>query len=365
MNQMPISVLNFTAGDKERELGYSKFIEYIDAYNAKKSMVGDVSFAEADSKILDFVKEEIALMTGKTPEGFRGIQYYANNTDVKEAFFTIVGMLTDMVMPNALIKDLSPIATIKTVGFGESLAIDMQPRDLFVVSKGGRGKRSFDIKRQWKGTVTIVPEPRNITVGISLYDILRGAYNLAELVMKAVLSLEIAVKYDVYDALSTAMNALSTSGDTKLKVAGYSQSDAIGLAQKVTAWNGGKKAVFLGTKLALSTILPASTNYRFDLGSDYVKMGHLRDFFGFDVIELEQVADYTTEFKVKLSDTQIYVVSPGADKIIKVLFEGATMSNLNGNYDKANLIVSADLSKSWGVGAYTSAIGGLITVTLP
>ena len=49
---------------------------------------------------------------------------------------------------------------------------------------------------------------------------------------------------------STAMNALSSSGDTQLKVAGYSQSDAIGLAQKVTAWNGSKKAVFLGTKLA-------------------------------------------------------------------------------------------------------------------
>lgn len=365
MNQMPISVLNFTAGDDERKEGYAKFIEYIDAYNAKKSTVGDVSFSEANTKILDFVKEEIACMTGKKPESFRRLEDYCNNTDVKESFFAIVGMLTDMVMPNALITDLSPIATIKNVGWGESLKLDMQPRDLFVVSKGGRGKRSFDIKRQWKGIATIIPEPRNITVGIPLYDILRGAYSLAELVMKAVLSLEIAVKYDVYDALSAAMLALSTSGDTKLKVAGYSQSDAIGLAQKVTAWNGGKKAVFLGTKLALSTILPASTNYRFDLGSDYVKMGHLRDFFGFDVIELEQIADYTTEFKTKLSDTQIYVVSPGADKIVKVLFEGATMSNLNGNYDKANLMVTADLSKSWGVGVYTSAIGGIITVTLP
>jgi hypothetical protein len=365
MNQMPISVLTFTAGDEDRKEGYSKFVEYVKAFEKKEDTVGNVSFAEADAKMLDFVKEEIFYMTGKKTENFRRIEDYCNNTDVKEAFFAIVGMLTDLVMPDALIKDISAIATIKNVGWGESLKIDMQPRDLFVVSKGGRGKRSFDIKRQFKGTATIIPEPRDISVGISLYDILRGAYNLAELVMKAVLSLEVQVKYDVYDALSTAMNALSTTGDTKLKVAGYSQSDAIGLAQKVTAWNGGRKAIFLGTKLALSTILPASTNYRFDLGSEYVKMGHLRDFFGFDVVELEQIADYTTEFKVKLSDTQIYVVSPGADKIIKVLFEGSTMSNVHGNYDKANLIVNGDLSKSWGVGAYTSAIGGLITVTLP
>ena len=87
------------------------------------------------------------------------------------------------------------------------------------------------------------------------------AYTLAEFVRKAVMSIETQMRYDIYDAFAAAMNSLpNVSGDSQLRFSGWSQDDAIALAQKVSAWNGGKQPIFLGTKLALSKILPASTN---------------------------------------------------------------------------------------------------------
>ena len=256
------------------------------------------------------------------------------------------------------------IAEVKNGAWGDSLKIDLKPRDLFIVSKGGRNRRTYDITRQFKGEKTIVPEVHGITVGISLYDVLRGAYSLAEFVSKAVLSIETQMRYDIYDAFAAAMNALPNSaGAGQLRVTGWSQDTAIALAQKIQAWNGGAKPVFLGTKLALSKILPASTNARILLGDEYVRVGYMRDFMGISTVELEQVADYTTEFAVKLDDDKIYVVCPGTDKMVKVFIEGSTLSNVDAPYANANLQQTATLYKSYGVGAVSSALAGVIELS--
>jgi len=365
MNKMPISVMNFTAGNEIREKAYAQMAAYVAAYNEGKKNVmgedGEVSFSKANETVLKFYKSEIEFMSGKKMSDYP-LDVYCNFADVKQAAFAIIGMITDLIIPDALIKDIGMISAIKNIGFGDSFKIDIQPRDLFIVSKGSRGKRSYDAKRQFKGTYTLIPEPRNITVAIPLYSILSGDYSIAEFVMKAVQSIEVNVRYDIYDAFDTAMAALATTGDALLKIVGFSQDTALGLQQKVSAWNGNKEAVFLGTKIALGKILPASTNFRFDLGSEYVKVGHLRDYFGVSCIELQNVADYRTEFKMKLKDTVLYVVSPAADKIVKVVFEGSTLANAGGNYDNANLQVETTLSKSYAVGVLTGAIGGYITL---
>lgn len=362
MKKLPINVMNFSAG-RDTKL-YEVFKDYYEAFLNGKTSVGKVSFAEADKDVLEAFKNELAEVSGMKLESFAAPEIYCGMTQVKEVAFAIVGMLTDMVLPDALIKDIGYLADIKTVGYGDSLKIDLQPRDIFVASKGGRAKRSFDIQRQYKGTKTIIPENRVISVGISLYDVLTGKYTLAEFVMKAVKSLEYSMRYDIYDSFAAALEGLSTtSGAGQLKISGYTQDAAIELAQKVQAWNGGKPAIFLGTKLALSKILPASTNYRFNLGDEYVSLGHIRDFFGFNCVELEQIADYTTEFGVKLPNDRIFVISPSADKIVKVATEGSTLTNVVGQYGNADLRQEADMMKSWGVAVATSAIAGEIVLS--
>ena len=362
MKKLPINVMNFSAG-RDTKL-YEVFKDYYEAFLNGKTSVGKVSFAEADKDVLEAFKNELAEVSGMKLESFAAPEIYCGMTQVKEVAFAIVGMLTDMVLPDALIKDIGYLADIKTVGYGDSLKIDLQPRDIFVASKGGRAKRSFDIQRQYKGTKTIIPENRVISVGISLYDVLTGKYTLAEFVMKAVKSLEYSMRYDIYDAFAAALEGLSTaSGAGQLKISGYTQDAAIELAQKVQAWNGGKPAIFLGTKLALSKILPASTNYRFNLGDEYVSLGHIRDFFGFNCVELEQIADYTTEFGVKLPNDRIFVISPSADKIVKVATERSTLTNVVGQYGNADLRQEADMMKSWGVAVATSAIAGEIVLS--
>ena len=94
----------------------------------------------------------------------------------------------------------------------------------------------------------------------------------------------------------------------------------------------------------------------------YVVVGYMKEIFGVSCVELEQIADYTTEFAVKLDDNKIYVLCPGTDKIVKVFVEGSTLANNETDFYNANLQQVATLYKSYGVGAFTSAIAGQITL---
>ena len=190
MAKLPNSVLAFTADSADRKEGYTNFVEYYNLYKEGKTQnANGVSFSEMNEKMLTFFSDEIERLSGKKQSDCADLAQYCNFSDVKEAAFAVVGMLTDLIIPDALIKDLGMIAEIKNGGWGDSLKVELKPRDLFIVSKGGRNRRTYDITRQFKGEKTIVPEPHGITVGVSLYDVLKGTYSLAEFVAKAVLSM--------------------------------------------------------------------------------------------------------------------------------------------------------------------------------
>ena len=62
-------IMNFSADNAE---GYEKFVPYYEAFKAGASTVGTVSFSEADSKMLDFLKGEIAKRAKVTVEDYGG-----------------------------------------------------------------------------------------------------------------------------------------------------------------------------------------------------------------------------------------------------------------------------------------------------
>jgi hypothetical protein len=265
-----------------------------------------------------------------------------------------------MVLPETIIDSIGIYSDVRTIGWGDSGAFDVSPRDLFVVSKAGRSKRTTELHKQFKGQVTVIPEPREMTVFVSLQKVLAGKESLAEFVTKMVRSFETALAIDVYNAFYAAMDAVDSTVNTGLLVAGYTQSEFVRLSQTVAAWNGGAAPVAIGTQRALASILPANANYRYDFNSEYVRVGYLRDFQGTSIMVLPQVADYATPFGLKLSDSRIWIVSPSSQKIVKVVLEGNVQSYTSDIYANANLVQTSTLIKSWGTAIATNSVAATI-----
>ena len=137
MNKLPNAIMNFS--DETRRNSYAQIKEYFDCYkNGKTANASGVSFAEMDKKVLEFFTSEIERMSGRKMDPEMDLKQYCLFTDVKESAFAIVSVMTDLVLADTLYKDLGTIAEIKNGAWGDSLKVDMRPRDLFVVAKGGR-----------------------------------------------------------------------------------------------------------------------------------------------------------------------------------------------------------------------------------
>jgi hypothetical protein len=374
--KIPNQVLNF-AGEQNLTV-YKMFVDYWNHYRSNNGVKGleyqkntitpegaviELTFSEKEEKLNAALKREIMRVAGVTNFEQFPIESWANHPTLRWATFAVISAVIDMVLPESIIDTIGLYSEVRTIGWGDSAAFDVSPRDLFIVSKAGRSKRTTELHKQFKGQITVIPEPREMTVFVSLMKVLAGKESLAEFVSKLVRSFETALAVDVYNAFYTAMDALDSTASTGLLVAGYTQSEFVRLSQTVAAWNGGSKPVAIGTQRALASILPANANYRYDFNSEYVRVGYLRDFQGTDIVVLPQVADWQTPFGLKLSDSRIWLVSPASQKIVKVVLEGNVLSYTSDVYANANLVQTSTMIKSWGTAIATNAVAATIQLS--
>lgn len=359
--RIPNNVLAFARDDDSKNL-FSQMKDYFCHYFKKGTYDESISLSEKESKLDKAMRSEIAKLSGVATIDGIAPEVLATNPLYSWATFAIVGAMVDTILPDALIDSVGIYTDVRTGGYGDSFSFEIKPRDLFVVSKSAKSRRTGEVRKQFNGQVNIIPEFRDITVQVSFYKVLAGKENLAEFAMKAARSIEAQMAIDCFTTFNTAMAALDNAGDDALRVAGYSQATLVEYAQKVTAWNGNNKAVVMGTQLAVQNILPADANYRYQLDSEYVKLGYIQTAFNYDIMALPQVADYKTPFKLALDDTKLYIVSPSAGKLIKLCIEGSTISITNNQFDHANLSQNTMMKKAWGTGVCTGAVAACITL---
>jgi hypothetical protein len=367
MIKIPTSVLAF-AQDKIDI--YLNFKDYYNHYRHDVEGNTTVKFNEKTSldekeKIMHgLFLEEVKRFTGMGAIfGEIPAEKMATNPLFQWAAFAVINTMIDMVLPDTILDKIGLFTDVRVGGYGDNFSFDVKPRDLFLISRAGRGKRRSEVQKQVNGQVTLTPVEHDVTVQVSLYKVLAGKESLAEFVMKATRSIETQMTFDAYDAFATAMNSLDNAGDDALRITGFTEATAIELAQKISAWNGGNRPVFVGTQLALAQIMPTDTNYRYQIDSEFVKLGYVRTFKGFDTMVLEQHADYTTPFKVKLDNTKLYVISPSAQKLVKLCIEGSTIAITDEPYANANLQQNTTLKKMWIAGIATNAIAGEIELS--
>ena len=288
------------------------------------------------------------------------VKRYSMNPMVKFYANQIQDVMIDMILPETLLTgSLKYFADMKFADLGDSIKFDIKSNSLFTVSKAGNRQRTTNQQKTFRTTVTMTGDNHEITIGTTLFEMLTGQSYLAEEIMKVARSIETTMLFEAYDAFTTEMNALSGN----LSVANYTENSLISLCETVTAYNQGRKAVIIGTSVALKSVLPAvSGAYRYILSDEYVKLGHLTNFNGYDVLPMEQVANpySTTPYALKLDNTKLYVCSPASDKIIKVGVFGGTFSHQDNSYDNANKTIENTTEKAWSVMAATNSVAGIV-----
>lgn len=362
MAKLPINVVNFAGVDNTMvfELFQDYFAHYMKEQQGKNigSYDTTITFAEKEQKMNKALLSEISRLSQCeiTAENVRAM---SKNPMVNWASMAVVEAMIDAVLPSVLI-DIAPFAEIRNIGWGDSASFEIKPRTLMTVSEAGTDLRTTFIQKEFATTKTMVGRNHMITVQASLYRVLCGIESLAEFVRKAILSIEVEMTRDAYGAFDAALSAVTMPA--ALKVTGYDQEDLLKIAQRVSAYNGGAKAVIMGTSVAVSKILPnGADGWRITTPGDNMKISLIKNFFDYDIIVLPQVAtgDYEN-FGMALDDDKLYIVSPTSDKLIKGVVEGTDLANSNDFYDNANLTSDYTIRKRWDFEFMSNAIAGCV-----
>jgi hypothetical protein len=320
------------------------------------------SFDEKEKKLNTELRKEILKRANVGYAVESNVADWFTHPLVQYETFAVSNALVDMILPDSIIESIGIYTDIRNGAWGDSFAFDVEARDLFVVSKSGKAQKHSEIKKQYKGQVTVIPEWHQITVGVNFYNVLSGKESLANFVMKAARSIETQMTLDTYTVFATAMTALDSTTTTGLRVSGFSQANLVRLCEQVSAWSLGAKPIVMGTQLALVNILPDDANYRYYLSDPYAALGYMPTAFGYDVMKLNQVADLTTPFGMALANDRLWIVAPASQKIVKLCIEGNTLSNTTGVWENADLTQSSTLIKSYKPAVATNAIAAVITL---
>ena len=145
-NTIPTNVLKF-AGDNSalyiqfadyfahyRALNGAKNIEFQKATQLPDSRIVELSFAEKEERLNQAIKREILRVAGIADINNYPIEAWASHPTLRWASFAVVNAMIDMVLPDTIIDSIGLYSEVRTIGFGDSAAFDVKPRDLIVVS---------------------------------------------------------------------------------------------------------------------------------------------------------------------------------------------------------------------------------------
>ena len=110
------------------------------ALNTETGQMVEFSLAEQEEDLNQAIKRDIIKAAGIANFDQFPPETWVTHPTLKWATFAVVNAVLDVLIPDTIIDSIGLYSDVRTIGWGDSTAFDVEPRDLFVVSRSGRGK---------------------------------------------------------------------------------------------------------------------------------------------------------------------------------------------------------------------------------
>ena len=367
MNKLSNDIVKFAAGNTTP---YEQFADYMRHYYAEvqKKNIGaydtSVSFAEKDAKMHKVLMQEISRVAGQSFPEDMSYELMSTNPTLRWAAFAVVDMMIETILPAVIIDSIGLYTDIRFINWGDVPMFEVPSRALFTVSNGGNAQRTTMRQKQYKGNQTVAITNHMITAQVDMYRVLSGRDSLAEFARRAVLAIEQNMSVEAYNSVLAGLTGVNVPAALKYEGV-FDMERLIQMCQVVGAYNYNMKPIIAGTTVGLMKVLPDSAaGYRINTNADDIRLDLIRTAYTYDFMVLPQVA--TGDFQnygLALNDNTLFVLSPAADKLVRAVIEGSTITNSNDYFDNANLTSNFTISKRYGFDYISGATAGSYTIT--
>lgn len=250
-----------------------------------------------------------------------------NDPVFRHNFNVILSQIMSPVIPAMVSSEFMDFADISNIAWGDTAKFKVSSNDCFYVTKVAEGiLDGGSVQRIYNDELTVNPEPYNIKTTVDWYQVASGVFDLGEFVYKIGASFSAYITQMIIGALATnitagAPSAYFTNGFTTTKFAR--------IAELLKAANGGANIRAYGSLVALSAIIPDTTNMQIQLGEEYSKVGYVSKYMGVDLMRIPQILLPNTVNTTPLAgipDSTIYFFADGGYKPVKIVFEGSPIT---------------------------------------
>ena len=309
--------------------------------NAKKGAPTAYSFGEnkfSYAELNDTLRKELNEYAA-TPALYR---------ENKNTIFSLMEVIVDDVLPAKVMEMYGMFAEIKQFAQGEKAIFTKK-----VTAASRRRAKQFITKVGLAGVYEVFKldgrkyELEATAFGgaaqISIEEFLDGRVDLAELLDIVMEGLDEAIYKEIAHALKAGIESLQESN--RHSQSGFSEVEMDRLLSVADSY--GKAAIYCTYEFA-ATMVPSEGWVADAHRVEKWNNGYLANYKGHQVIVLPQSFEDETNSKKVIDPSYAYIIPVGADKPVKIAFEGQTLVRELEQYDWSKHI---DVYKKVGVGA--------------
>ena len=252
----------------------------------------------------------------------------------KHTIFALIEEVVDEVLPARVMEQYGRFAEIKTVPqgdkaiFRQKISADSRKRAKKFITKVGLAGVYEVFKLDGK-TVELPVTAYGGAAQISIEEFLDGRVNFQDLVDIVMEGLDEAIYVEIEKALKATVTDLRSAN--KYTGAGFSETAMDKLLMVADSY--GKAAIYCTFEFA-ATMLPDTNWVSNEMKNRMWDNGYLGNYKGHDVIVLNQSLDIEGDVVKKVIDpSYAWIIPVGADKPVKIAFEGQTLVDDRKNDD--------------------------------
>ena len=297
---------------------------------AKASLNPSVAFAFGDKKLTyealnETFRQEMNELAGT----------YAQYRENKNLIFTLIEVGLDEVLPVKVLQNYGQFADVKTYAQGEMPIFKVRISEAskkraktFVTRVGLAGR--YEVFKLDGLTLEVKTSAYGGAAQIGFEEFLDKHITMSDVYDLVLEGLDEAVYREIATALTTMANDTTFRSNNKVAATGFVESEFDRLLATADAY--GQSTIYCTFEFA-ATMKPASGDWSDGMKEEYWNNGYFTRYKRHGVIVLPQsfVDDQNT---TKVIDPRFaYIIPTGAEKPVKVAFEGATAVKEHENAD--------------------------------
>lgn len=312
--------------------------------NAKPSSPVAYSFGEdkfSYNELNDLLRKELNELAGS----------YALYRENKNTIFELMEQTFDAVLPKKVIEQYGQMADIKTFGQGDKpvftqriTAASKRRAKQFVTKVGLAG--IYEVFKLDGQTLEIPTTAFGGAAQIAFEEFLDGRVQMADVLDIIMEGLDEQVYYEIEKALIAAVERMPAAN-----VKSYAGFDEATFDSLISIADSYGQAVIYCTYEMAARMVPATNWISDEMRNERWNNGYLGNYKGHRVIVFQQsYTDETNATKV-IDPSYAWIVPVGADKPVKIAFEGQTIVR---DIDNADMSKEVQVYKKFGVGVLST-----------